>query len=231
MNIEQSFRALAGAGAGWILWLLVSLSVIGAAIMLERLIMSLRTRDDIARLKREVVDFLADGRIAEARTRLAESRAYEARVVAAALEASPRGAAAAEERMAAESQSAKLDMEKRLAFLGTVGSNAPFVGLLGTVIGIVRAFRALHAAGGQMSTALMSEIGEALVATAVGLLVAIPAVAAFNVFSRVIMSRLARADAFGREVMSFLKTETPIIPRSAGSQNHVHLGVGATPAE
>jgi biopolymer transport protein ExbB len=98
-------------------------------------------------------------------------------------------------------------MERRLALLGTIGSNAPFVGLLGTVIGIIRAFHALDASGGQASTALMSEIGEALTATAIGLLVALPAVALFNFFQRQIAGRIATAEALGREMLSFVKDE------------------------
>ena len=123
----------------------------------------------------------------------------------AGLGALARGAAAVEERMASEAQMLRLSLERRLALLGTVGSNAPFVGLLGTVIGIIRAFHALDEGGGQVSTALMSEIGEALTATAVGLLVALPAVAFFNFFQRQIGARIARAEALGREMLSFVK--------------------------
>jgi biopolymer transport protein ExbB len=98
-------------------------------------------------------------------------------------------------------------MEKRLAFLGTLGANAPFLGLLGTVIGIIRAFEELNNAAGKVSAGLMSEIGEALVATAIGILVALPAIAFFNFFQRVIKARITRADAFGREVLAVLKSE------------------------
>ena len=97
-------------------------------------------------------------------------------------------------------------MERNLAFLGTLGNNAPFIGLLGTVIGIVRAFRELSESKGQMSAALMAEIGEALVATAVGLLVALPAIALFNLFQRTIRARLSRADALSGEVLAHLKS-------------------------
>ena len=95
-------------------------------------------------------------------------------------------------------------MEKRLTFLGTLGANAPFIGLLGTVIGIVRAFALLDQSAGKVTSGLMSEVGEALVATAIGILVALPAVAFFNVFQRVIKARLARADALGRELLAQL---------------------------
>ena len=108
--------------------------------------------------------------------------------------------------MRGEQQVVRLNMERNLAFLGTLGNNAPFIGLLGTVIGIVRAFRELSHSKGQMSAALMAEIGEALVATAVGLLVALPAIALFNLFQRTIRARLSRADALSGEVLAHLKS-------------------------
>ena len=70
-----------------------------------------------------------------------------------------------------------------LGFLGSLGSNAPFIGLLGTVIGIMGAFADLQGGagvGGERTQLIMGSISEALVATAVGLLVAIPAVVAYN---------------------------------------------------
>ena len=69
------------------------------------------------------------------RARLSRSRSHVAGIVSAALEGHGDGTASAEERMNGATQLAKLRMEKRLAFLGTLGSNAPFIGLLGTVIG------------------------------------------------------------------------------------------------
>jgi biopolymer transport protein ExbB len=108
----------------------------------------------------------------------------------------------AEESMAAEMQLQRLRFEQHLAFLGTLGNNAPFVGLLGTVLGIIGAFHQLDAARGKLTTGLMAEIGEALVATAVGLLVALPAVAAYNAFQRTIQVRINRGDALGRELVA-----------------------------
>lgn len=73
-------------------------------------------------------------------------------------------------------------IEKGLSVLATLGANAPFVGLFGTVLGIIRAFAYL---GGQSgSTAVMSGVSQALYATAMGLFVAIPAVVAYNIFSQ-----------------------------------------------
>ena len=120
------------------------------------------------------------------------------------------GVASAEERMQGESELCKLSMEKNLALLGTLGNNAPFIGLRGTVIGIVRSFRALQSSNGQVSAGLMAEIGEALVATAIGLLVALPAVAAFNLFQRLIRARMGRATALAHEIIGFLKSSSHV---------------------
>lgn len=76
------------------------------------------------------------------------------------------------------------DLMRRTNVLGTVGATAPFIGLLGTVFGIIQSFRDLAATMGRSSQAIMGGIAEALVATGMGLLVAIPAVLAYNYFSR-----------------------------------------------
>jgi biopolymer transport protein ExbB len=75
----------------------------------------------------------------------------------------------------------KRGLERGLSFLGTVGANAPFLGLTGTVIGILVAFDRFAASGGKGSTEVMVAISQALVATALGLMVAIPAVVFYNV--------------------------------------------------
>ncbi len=205
MKIDQAFSALAGYGAGWVFWLLIALSVVAVAIAADRIVCLVSSRDDIGRLKTDVIEALRQGQTLKAMDRLRESASYEARVVLAGL-SSP-GVASAEERMASVSQFSKITMEKNLSVLATIGSNAPFVGLLGTVIGIIRAFRALEAAQGRVSAHLLSEIGEALIATAVGLLVALPAIAFYNAFQRAVSTRLQRADALGREVLAHLKAE------------------------
>ncbi|MDB5049702.1 MAG: MotA/TolQ/ExbB proton channel [Fibrobacteres bacterium] len=79
-----------------------------------------------------------------------------------------------------QESSEKRELEKGLSFLGTVGANAPFLGLTGTVVGILVAFERFAASGGKGSTEVMVSISQALVATAVGLVVAIPAVVFFN---------------------------------------------------
>jgi biopolymer transport protein ExbB len=205
VDIQHQLSALTQLGAGWIMWVLAGLSIASLAVVLDRGLHALRSRDDLRALRSDLLEHLRARDFRGARERLGLSRSYEARVVAAGLEVAENGPRAAEQRMVGESQLARLSMEKRLAFLGTVGSNAPFVGLLGTVIGIVRSFAELDASGGRVSAGLMSEVGEALTATAVGILVALPAVAFFNFFQRVIKARMSRADALSRELLAQLE--------------------------
>jgi len=207
MDIQQKLTGFAMMGATWIMWLLVALSVGGVAVALERAIYLIRTSENARKLKQQIIGLLRSGDLGEARARLARSPSHLAGIIAAGLERPEEGTEAAEERMNGALQMAKLRMEKRLAFLGTLGSNAPFIGLLGTVIGIIRAFHSLNESAGKVTSGLMTEVGEALVATAIGILVALPAIAFFNFFQRIIKARLARAQAFGNEVLAVLKAE------------------------
>lgn len=86
----------------------------------------------------------------------------------------------------------KKELEKGLAILGTLGSTTPFVGLLGTILGIIVSFGELSQGNGS-SNAVMFSLAEALILTAVGLVVAIPAVVAYNFFGKKVRAVLAEA--------------------------------------
>ena len=216
--IERVKSAMVGAGANWVLWLMLVLSVISLAIMLERAWLFWSLRDDTSNLMRELGRLLRAGDLEGARRRLEQSPSAEAAVVVAGIVEADLGPDAAEEAMAGASALQRLKLEKRLAYLGTLGNNAPFIGLLGTVIGIVGAFEELGKANmssvpgapGTVASqiapaAVMTNIAEALVATAVGLLVAIPAVAAFNFFQRIVKTTLSNTDALSHVLLAHLK--------------------------
>lgn len=206
MDIQERLTAFAMLGAEWIMWLLVGLSIVVVAIVFERAYYLFLKRDNIETLKQDLIARLRRGDRTGTEKRLEESKSWEARIALAGLAAADDGPASAEEQMNGEAGLAKLAMERNLAFIGTVGNNAPFVGLLGTVIGIIQAFHELDQSGGQVSAGLMASVGEALVATAIGLLVALPAVAAFNFFVRLIRARIARGNALGSTVLAYLKS-------------------------
>ena len=221
--VEHAKRLMTNFGAAWVMWLLLALSVVSVAIMLERGWFYYSLRDDLAALARSLGDYLRRGEVAEARRLLENSPSAEAAVVVAGLVEAERGPRAAEEAMAGAAALQRMKLEKRLVYLGTLGNNAPFVGLLGTVIGIVQAFDELGKAA-KMQTAqtastiapqtVMTSIAEALVATAIGLLVAIPAVAAYNAFQRLTKSTLANTEVLSRILLAHLKAEN--VPEEAG---------------
>jgi len=224
--VEHAKRLMTNFGASWVMWLLLGLSIVSVAIMLERGWFFFSLRDDLAALARSLGDYLRRGEVAEAKRLLENSPSAEAAVVVAGLVEADRGPQAAEEAMAGAAALQRMKLEKRLVYLGTLGNNAPFVGLLGTVIGIVQAFDELGKAartqavqGATAATlapeAVMTSIAEALVATAIGLLVAIPAVAAYNTFQRLTRSTLANTEVLSRILLAHLKAE----PAGEGGAN------------
>jgi biopolymer transport protein ExbB len=217
--VEWLQRLMTNFGAEWVLWLLLGLSVISVAIMLERAWFYHSLRDDTERLSRELRERLRKSDLEGARRLLDASPSAEAAVVMSGLEEVDRGARSAEEAMVGARALQRLKLERRLAFLGTLGNNAPFVGLFGTVIGVVQAFEALgrqdaalqatEAVSGMAPQEVMAAIAEALVATAVGLFVAIPAVFMYNIFQRRLRSILANTDALGSVLLAHLVAVHP----------------------
>ena len=214
MNIvEWLKRIMVGFGAAWVMWLLIFLSIVSVAVMLERAWFFLSIRDNLVRLSTRLRELLRLGDIEGAVNEMRKSPSAEAAVVVAGLLEAERGPKAAEEAMRGAAALQRLRLEKRLAILGTLGNNAPFIGLFGTVIGVVMAFEELgkhsqapaaEAASVMAPQTVMWAIAEALVATAVGLAVAIPAVAAYNFFQRVIRSTLANTDTLSCVLLSYL---------------------------
>ena len=107
-------------------------------------------------------------------------------------------------RQAVTRESSKL--QSGMVLLATVGATAPFVGLLGTVWGIYGALIKIGATGSASIDAVAGPVGEALIMTAIGLFVAIPAVFAFNFFSKINSATIARFDAFAHDLHDFFAT-------------------------
>ena len=97
------------------------------------------------------------------------------------------------------------DLKSGLGLLATIGSTAPFVGLLGTTMGIVNAFTGMATAGGGME-AISAGVAEALITTAVGLIVAIPAVWLYNYFSARLDTLFSELAYAGREMVDWMMT-------------------------
>jgi biopolymer transport protein ExbB/TolQ len=202
---QSIFQLFTRAGAEWVMYLLVALSVASIAVILERGAYFLRRGGGIP----ELLDRLKEGRLDEARALLAGRDGLLSEVARAALDAADGGPAAVQEAVACAIAEGRPPYERGLSFLGTLGNNAPFLGLFGTVVGIIRAFSDLAVGGpkGAGAAAVMSGISEALVATAVGIFVAIPAVVGFNAYMRRLRTLTTRGEAIGHALASHLERD------------------------
>jgi biopolymer transport protein ExbB len=210
MNIVEPIKhSLLAVGASPVMWLMLVLSVASVAIMIERAWLFVRIHADIDGLSRAMRDRLRVGDLLGAQTALKRSDSAEAAIVRAGLDELPRGPNAVREAMAGETLMQRNRLERGLNYLGTLASNAPFVGLFGTVIGIILAFEELSASGakGSASAAVMASIAEALVATAVGIGVAVPAVVAFNAYQKRIRVIIDQATALGHVLLAHVEGE------------------------
>ena len=208
MSIIDTFKGFALLGAEWVMWVLVALSVVSIAIMIERIMYFMGQRPNVASIIADLRKALAGGDVAAANKRLEGAKGVTVAVARAILADSALGPTAATESGASAATREKLKLEKNLAYLGTVGNNAPFIGLFGTVIGIIQAFHdlSLNTKGG--ASMVMTGISEALVATAMGLLVAIPAVIAFNVFQRRIRTIMGDTESVQHALLAELSGKT-----------------------
>jgi biopolymer transport protein ExbB len=201
--LTTKLLAVTNLGAEWVLWLLVLLSVASVAVMIERaLFFSSRSLAGIDALADQVLA----GDLDAIRAALQGKEGMEAAVLRAALDHAAKGPDAVAEVVSAQLERSRLDYERRLAFLGTLGNNAPFIGLFGTVLGVIRAFDDLASNPGAAGAGtVMAGISEALVATAVGLFVALPAVVAYNLFQRQLRQSAQRASVLGHAVVALLR--------------------------
>ena len=191
--------------AEWVMWLLIALSVVSIAVMIERGVFYLRHAVDVDAIRARLVVLLKRGDFAGAAAYLQEFDSLETNVVLFGLRDSDLGPDAVEDLIAGAMSRERQRYERRLTFLATIGNNAPFIGLFGTVLGIIRAFKDLAGDMSNASDLVMAGISEALVATAIGLLVAIPAVVAYNVFKGRIKSQIGNTELLARILMSQLK--------------------------
>jgi biopolymer transport protein ExbB/TolQ len=191
LSLIETFTKLAGLGAEWVMWLLIALFF--------------STNINVTSVARKLIGFLESQEIEQARALVGKGKGMEERVVSDALSMYERGADAVEEVAHASLIREKQRYERALMYLGTVGSNGPFIGLLGTVIGVIISFAELGRNPKGGLEVVGPGISEALVATAVGLLVAIPSVVTFNWFKSLLKQRVNNTDFLTRLVIAQLK--------------------------
>ncbi len=177
-----------GLFARCIIFTLAIMSVASLVVMAERILVFRKTRKDSRTFAAKMGAILAKGDLQQAaNTNLGKDVGHLGRVIGSGLTAyriSPSDKDVAVESVARalerQAQREVQSFKRGLGVLATVGSTAPFVGLLGTTMGIVNAFQLMAAAGSGGLGTISAGIAEALITTAFGLLVAIPAVMAYN---------------------------------------------------
>jgi len=215
--LQEKLMSFALMGGEWVLWLLVLLSILCLTVAVERLIYSFLNSTPRYKLQEAITAFLQGGDTSEFKKHVSEMKGMEARVLHAGVESGQQdGPAAAEDAIAGHIKLEKLKLDRGLVIIGTTGSNAPFVGLFGTVLGIIKAFNDLASNTAEAADAVMAGISEALVATAVGLMVAIPAVILYNAFQRRNKARLGELESMSLLILSRFKS--PNFKPSVGEQ-------------
>ncbi len=211
--LSELFLGISLVGSEWVLYLLVALSVLSVTLMIERTRYYRSASRGLPEFRAELKTLVAAGKYeeafvkAQARLKSAEATSgaldLETEMVTElmALKKDPSLTSRLRPELLNETAQdavirAKSDWEKALPLLATIGSNAPFVGLFGTVLGIIQAFHDLSKqAGGTGVQGVTAGISEALIATAIGILVALPAVVAFNLFQRRVKAAMSSAEA------------------------------------
>lgn len=189
----------------WVLWVLAVLSVLSVAVMIERTVFFMThslSNGDLMLAK------LREGDLETVKRSVVGKQGMEATVLQVAIASMDRGPESVEKMIDSALARERPRYERYLSFLGTLGSNTPFIGLFGTVLGIIKAFHDLGrtgAQGAEVQQTVMAGISEALVATAVGLAVAIPAVIGYNMLMRALKNMTARSNALGHAVLGHLK--------------------------
>jgi biopolymer transport protein ExbB/TolQ len=186
---NSPLMALALTGGGWVIWALVLSSIGGVAVAYDRWNLLREESKALASLRPLFLAALAAEDQEAAEKALKTNPGAAARVLS---EPNSLDAALSDE---------KRHLEGRLLWLGTLGNNAPFVGLFGTVLGVIKAFHDL-AESGAGPEVVMSGLSEALIATAIGLLVAIPAVLAYNFLQKKLRDLLSETESLGRRYAS-----------------------------
>jgi biopolymer transport protein ExbB len=242
--IEKLTQLMVQSGADWVLWLMFGLSVVSMGVAVDRWLILRKAGSDVPALVVSLRRLLRARDLKGAEKLLTQTPGVAAAVVHTGLLQADLGSESAQEAMNAALGLERARLEERLLILGTVGNNAPFVGLLGTVIGVVGAFEelgkpaamsaSLQGASALAPERVMGTIAEALVATAVGLVVAIPAVAAFNALQNRVNQALAGAETLGHVLLAHLTggigRSAPPPPLEAEDAVLVR-GFGAQPAE
>lgn len=180
---------------------LLVLSVICISVMFERWMYFMKNAGVNGRMLDRVRTYVKSGNYAEAKKEAMRGKSLISQSIAAQLEAVHMPRNERESLVLYYHQRLQNLLQKRLWIFGTLSFICPLIGLLGTVLGVIRAFRDLAISGSGGPTIVAAGISEALIATAGGILVAITAAVIYNWFNIWMKNTLSSNDIFGQEMI------------------------------
>lgn len=207
MNIQGLF-GLAQSFADVILWILVIASILSIAMILERFFVLSKVSRQNKTFRSMANELIQSQDLSKLDSLAQDAGSLPQRALSYGLKhVKTNGSKGLEEIFTSFTIIEKPRLEKFLNFLATVGSNAPFIGLLGTVMGIMKAFNDLAQNSAAGNEVVMMGIAHALVATAIGLFVAIPAVIGYNYYQKMVRDTVATIEVAKELCLSFAKSK------------------------
>lgn len=189
-----------------VLWLLLILSVVSIGMILERYFALKKVSAESNRVRARIKLALQSNSVQDVEDLAKDPNSIEGRAASYAMKhMKESGSRGLEEIFNTFALTEKPELERFLGFLATVGSNAPYIGLFGTVLGIMKAFNDLATSPEAGQQTVMAGISMALVATAAGLFVAIPAVAAYNYYSKQVRGIFQSLDSVKELSLAYAK--------------------------
>lgn len=189
-----------------VLYLLISLTFVSLALIVERYLKLNKLAKQSAEQRQKLEEAMSAVRISNLEDVKLDPQSLEGRVMSYGFEhLKQNGLKGLEETFDTFIKFQQPKLEKSLAFLATVGSNAPYIGLFGTVLGIMKSFHDLANATNAGQQTVMSGISAALIATAAGLLVAIPNIVAFNYFQKQVKAIIGSVESCKDIMMAYGK--------------------------
>jgi biopolymer transport protein TolQ len=189
-----------------LLWILVFLSFLSLGMILERLFNLSKISKESSRVRQQIKASLQNHQTEFFEDLARDPLSYEGRMANYALKhIKENGTKGLEEFFNTNILTMRPELDRFLGFLATVGSNAPYLGLLGTVLGIMKAFNDLAQSPEAGQQTVMAGISLALVATAAGLFVAIPAVIGYNYFGKQVKSIVQSLESVKELGLSYAK--------------------------
>lgn len=200
-------KTFALTGGEWVIYILILCSVVAIAVMIERAIILFKEQKQLKIVKELFENAIENGKLENESEKFDHLQGLSARVLFTGLSRRVQGVSAVEEYTLSVTSREKQRLERRMLILGTLGNNAIYIGLFGTVLGVIKAFHDLAQESNAGPEVVMQGLSEALIATAVGLMVALPCVVAYNYFQKQIKDLLLETETMVRLLLAYLKSQ------------------------